>query len=49
MLLKAMDDNLEFNWLCPEYRDNPFEVHDKLKDRFISVPAEEVLYEISLS
>ena len=28
---------------------NPFEVDERLKDRFISVPAEEVLYEISLS
>ncbi|MBR6004188.1 MAG: DUF58 domain-containing protein [Lachnospiraceae bacterium] len=49
LLVEALNQSLEFSWLCPEYRDNPFEVDDRIKDRFISVPAEEVLYEISLS
>jgi len=49
MLLNALNEDIHFTWLCPEYRDNPFEVNDELKGNFIQVPAEEVLYEISLS
>jgi len=48
-LLKLKSEGKDFVWLCPSYKRSPFEVEASLLDKTVKIPAEEALYEVSLS
>ncbi len=49
LLLRMKSKGLDFTWLCPEYKSNPFEAKEDLRDNFVSIKAEEALYEYEVS
>lgn len=49
ILCEMLEKKMDFCWVCPVNKGDKLEVREELKEKCLQIPAEEAMYEISLS